>query len=160
MSVPTEQEVSYIYLSKEYLESRTELQRIYYLCDGLFAMNHAVRDCNLEKIQQLQEMYQEDELFTINHSIYVTTPLNIAVLSNYPDILLYLLENCGGDPNYGEINKPLDIACEYDRLDCLKILLGHGADPAKMRDPKLFEKPEIQEYLSNMIKMTKSASKV
>lgn len=160
MSVPTEREVSYIYLSRGEFKSVRDDLRYCYIKDGLSAMHYAVNNGDLEKVQQLQEMYQEEKLFTINCAIIGLPALVNAVLYNHPDILQYLLENCGGDPNYGETIKPLDMACTESRLDCLSILLNYGADPEKMRDPKLFEKPEIQEYLSNVSKMTKSASKV
>ncbi|KAK3095159.1 hypothetical protein FSP39_010883 [Pinctada imbricata] len=58
------------------------------------------------------------------------TPVAYSVISNYPDVTDFLLSRCPDAGNtWDKFGKaPIHSALEYDRLECLEILLKHSAE--------------------------------
>lgn len=93
----------------------------------LIALNKSKEKDSLEFVKLLCAYKADLSVFSgfaDHHS-----PLSLAVVNNFPNVLLCLLEN-GADANIcrGYDWTPLMWAAYYDDVECAKILLEHGAD--------------------------------
>ena len=61
---------------------------------------------------------------------YGRTPLHVAALADYPDMVRFLIENGAKvqAQTAGEDQTPLYFAAKNEAVQCVKILLAYGAD--------------------------------
>jgi ankyrin repeat protein len=82
-------------------------------------------------------------------SVLKHTPLCLAILNKKPELVEFLIDKCGVNPNVVNENGdlPLQIAAEQNNEKIVRLLLSKGADPSLLQDSKSKEDEKIPAYL-------------
>ncbi|CAA9963354.1 Ank-2 multi-domain protein [Pyrenophora teres f. maculata] len=118
-------------------------QIMFLLMNNFAGSDYAAFDIIFEEVKRFSVFQMEDILNAIPDpytSALQQSILTIAIKSNVPSIVEILLRR-GLDANRvtcrfgGKSFTPLDLACIFDRLEVVKILICHGANPNREMHP-------------------------